>query len=62
MPQVLIKDKKYTGKYVAIKDFDSKEVIASGEFPEEIYLKATAKGYKNPVIFFVPFENMVQIY
>ncbi len=62
MPQVLIKSKKYTGKYVATKDFSSKKVIASGESPEEVYSKVIRKGCQNPVIFFVPLENMVQIY
>ena len=62
MSQILLKDKKYAGKYVAIEDFGSEKVIASGESPQEAYTKAIEKGRKDPVVFFVPFENMVQIY
>ena len=62
MSQVLLKDKKYAGKYVAIEDFGYEKVIASGESPQDVYAKAVGKGYKDPVIFFVPLENMVQIY
>ena len=62
MLQVLINDNKHNGKYVAIKDFGSKKVIADGESPNEVYSDAVDKGYDNPVIFFVPLKDMVQIY
>ncbi len=62
MLQVLINDNKHSGRYVAIEDFGSKEVITDGESPNDVYLEAVDKGYENPVIFFVPLKDMVQIY
>ena len=62
MEQILIKDKKYNGRYVAIKDFNDPLVIADGEKPQEVYDEAIKKGCTNPVILFVPFKDMVQIY
>lgn len=62
MEQVLIKDRKYNGRYVAIKDFNDNTVIADGKDPKEAYDKAIKTGCENPVILFVPFKDMVQIY
>ncbi|MBM3249081.1 MAG: hypothetical protein FJZ10_06675 [Candidatus Omnitrophica bacterium] len=62
MEQTLIKDRKYNGRYVAIKDFNDNTVIADGKDPQETYEKALKNGYKDPVILFVPFKDMVQIY
>jgi hypothetical protein len=62
MEQTLIKNKKYNGRYVAIKDFDDKTIIGDGKNPQEAYEKAVKKGYKDPVVLFVPIKNMVQIY
>ena len=62
MEQVLIKEKKYCGQYVIIKDFDEPTVIAYGDDPQKIYEEAIRKGYPEPVILFVPAKDMVQIY
>lgn len=62
MEHLLIKEKKYDGKYVAIEDFKSATVISDGSDPKEVYEKAVKKGYSNPVIIFVPAKDMVQIY
>ena len=62
MDQVLIKDKKYAGEYVVIKDFDDPSVISHGEDPQKIYEEAIKKGYAEPVILFVPSSDIVQIY
>lgn len=60
--QVLIKENKYNGSYVAIKDFGDSAVIADGKDPKEVYDKAVKQGYSNPVILFIPTKDMVQIY
>jgi len=60
--QVLAKNDKYTGKYVAMKDFDKHTIVSSGSTPTEAYNKALKKGYNNPVITYVPEKGMVQIY
>jgi len=62
MAQVLLKDAKYEGRYVAIRDFDNAVVIADGKSPDEVYAKATKKGVRNPVVFYVPIKGMVHIY
>ena len=62
MEQTLITERKYNGRYVAIKDFEDGAVIADGKDPQETYEKAVKKGFDNPVILFVPYKDMVQIY
>lgn len=62
MAQVLLKDSKYEGRYVAIRDFDNTVVIADGKNPDEAYNKAFKKGVRNPVVFYVPIKGMVHIY
>ena len=62
MERILVKDKKYDGKYVAMRDFDDPKVVGSGENPEEAIKSASRKGYKNPVIVFVPVKATIQIY
>lgn len=58
----MLKDEKYTGRYIAIKDFGDKTVIADGKSPNEVFKNAQQKGCKDPVILFVPIRDMVQIY
>ena len=62
MIQTLIKDNRYNGKYVAIKDFNDSAIISEGITLQEAYEKALQKGFTHPVITFVPIKNMVQIY
>lgn len=52
----------YGGQYVAFKEFEDHVVIASGPTPQEVYDEAVAKGYKDPVVAFVPPRGIVQIY
>ena len=60
--KLLIKEDKYAGKYVALKDFDDQTVIADGDIPQIVYDQAVAKGYDCPVVMFVPVKDMVHIY
>jgi len=62
MEQTLIKESKYNGRYVAIRDFEDGTVISDGNSPQEAYEKAIEKGFNGPVILFVPYKDMVQIY
>lgn len=62
MGQALITEGEYSGRYVAIKDFKDGTVISDGEDPQEAYEKAVKKGYTEPVVLFVPYKDMVQIY
>jgi len=62
MENVLIKDKMYSGTYVAILDMLNPKVISNGKTPIDAINSAKQKGVENPMIVFVPLENMVQIY
>ncbi len=61
--RVLINDAgKYSGKYVATRTFLDKDVISSEDSPEKVYNEAKSKGVKDPVVFYVPFKDVIHIY
>lgn len=62
MEKILLKTKKYNGMYVAIKDPNGPDVIASGANPAEVYSEAQKKGCNDPTIIYVPAEESVHIY
>jgi len=62
MQQVLIKEKKYEGKYVAVKNINDTRVIASGQSMKTAYEKAVKKGVNKPLMIYVPEKNTVHIY
>lgn len=62
MVNTLVKNKKYCGKFVAIKSINDTKILGSGLTPIEAYREAIAKGYQNPTILFVPLKDVVQIY
>ena len=62
MEQVLIKEKKFEGRYVALEDIDHPLPIADGKSPDEVYESAVKKGFSDPLILYVPLHGMVQIY
>ena len=62
MEQVLIKEKRFEGKYVALEDIDHPLPIADGKNPEEVYESAVKKGFANPLIIYIPLQGMIQIY
>lgn len=62
MIQTLIQETGLGGKYVAFKSFEDHSVIGQGKTPQEAYQVAVQKGFKDPVITFVPEKDMVQIY
>lgn len=45
--------KKYAGKWVALRSFRGKKIIASGKAPSIVIEKARKKGIKDPVVFFI---------
>ena len=60
---ILINDgEKYSGQYVATKTFIDKEIIAHGDDLVKVTNEAKKQGIETPVVFYVPKENIAQIY
>ena len=47
---------------MALKSFEDSTVIGCGDSPKKAYDEAQRKGYKEPVITYIPTKDMVQIY
>ena len=62
MDNILVKEEKYNGRYVALKDFKDSTIISDGKNPKEAFKKAVKKGVAEPVILYIPVKGMVQIY
>lgn len=62
-PFVLIEDsEEYGGRYVTIKSFQEREVISYGSDPVVVFSEAKKRGISEPVLFYVPKKNVLQIY
>ncbi len=48
--------KKYPGYFVALS-YDRKKVLGKGRTPEEALRQANRKGYKDPLLTRIPYEN-----
>ncbi|MDT8316934.1 MAG: DUF5678 domain-containing protein [bacterium] len=60
---ILVNDgEKYSGQYVATRSFTDKDVVASGTDPLKLIAEVKGLGVGDPVVFFVPKEDVVQIY
>jgi len=46
-------NKKYAGKYVAMRDFNNRKVIVSDKDPLKVMKKAKKKGVEDPLIVYV---------
>jgi len=60
--RVLITEEGYEGKYVALRSFVDRTVVASGDNPEVVMEQARRKGNSKPVIFYVPEHNISLVY
>jgi hypothetical protein len=58
---VLVSEKKYEGKYVALESFSNYRVVASGDDPAQVTKLAEEMGASQPVVLFIPAGNMTQI-
>lgn len=59
MDNIIVKDEKYNGRYVALKDFNDSTVISYGKDPKEAFENAVKKGVPEPVILYMPNKGMV---
>jgi hypothetical protein len=48
--------KKFPGYFVALS-YDRKKVLGKGHTPEEALKEAKKKGYKDPILTRIPYEN-----
>ena len=62
MEKILVTTNEYNGLYVAVKSVDDNTVVGVGDTPEQALQDAERKGYKEPVIIYIPEEDVVHIY
>ncbi len=62
MEKILVNTNEYNGRYVAMKSFDDNTIIGVGKNPQKALKDAEKNGFKDPVILYVPEENVIHIY
>lgn len=62
MEKVLVTTDEYNGRYVALKSFDDNTIVGVGDNPEEALKDAARKGFKNPILLYIPEKDLVHIY
>lgn len=62
MEKVLVTTDEYNGRYVALKSFDDNTIVGVGDNPEQAMKEAESKGFKNPVLIYIPEKDIVHIY
>ncbi len=60
--KMLVNTDEFNGCYVAIKSFDDNTIVGVGDNPEKALREAETKGFKDPVLLYVPEKNIVHIY
>lgn len=53
---------KYCGHFVATRHYGDREVVCHGKNPVLVYNEALKKGIGDPIVFYVPADNAVQVY
>ena len=62
MERILVTTDEFNGQYVAMKSFDDNTIVGVGEDPEKALKDAETKGFKNPVLLYIPEKDLVHIY
>jgi len=62
MERILVTTDEFNGRYVAMKSVDDNTIVGVGEDPEKALREAEAKGFKNPVLLYIPEKDLVHIY
>jgi hypothetical protein len=62
MEKVLVKTDKFNGRYVAMKSFSDNTIVGVGDDPEKALEDAKGKGFKDPVLLYIPEQDIVHIY
>ena len=53
---------EFNGRYVAMKSVEVNTIVGVGEDPEKALKDAESKGFKNPVLLYIPEKDLVHIY
>lgn len=62
MEKILVTTDEFNGRYVAMKSFEDNAIVGVGDDPEKALKEAEAKGFKNPVLLYIPEKELVHIY
>jgi len=62
MERVLVTTDEFNGRYVAMKSVDENTIVGVGEDPGKALKDAESKGFKDPVLLYIPEKDLVHIY
>jgi microcystin degradation protein MlrC len=62
MENLILTTEAHNGRYVALKSFQDHIIVGVGNDPAAALKEAQEKGFKNPVILYVPEKEAVHIY
>lgn len=62
MEKILVTTNEYNGRYVAMRSLDDNTIVGVGGDPGKVLKDAETKGFKNPVLLYIPEEDIVHIY
>ena len=62
MEKILVTTDEFNGRYVAMKSFEDNAIVGVGDDPEKALKEAEAKGFKNPVLLYIPEKDLIHIY
>lgn len=62
METAFVNTNEYNGRYVTMKSFEDHTVVGVGDDPETAIKDAVSKGYKDPVLLYIPEKEVVHIY
>ena len=54
--------KKYSGCFVAMPSFKDKTIIAYDKKPAKVYKESSKRGFKDPVVVFVPAKDTTYVF
>ncbi len=59
---ILVRDDKHEGKYVAFHSIVERTIVAEGDNPEAVMHDAKKAGCEHPMIMYVPDKNITCCY
>jgi hypothetical protein len=62
MERILVTSDEFNGRYVAMKSFEDNTIVGVGDDPDSALKEAEAKGIRNPVLLYIPEQDIVHIY